>query len=397
MPGMRDLFAHFYVPDEDATATAMRTGLIVPDANVVLNLYRFQRTARDELFGALEKLGDRLWIPHQVGLEFHQSRLAVMADQDDYFDSASEVIAARHKDYLSAVRSFAKRIGLPEFTLMKLEQGIQDAHHAVVTGKFWVDAENDAISPDDHASDPVLARIDALFANENSVGKPMEPKELEDARAEAERRGKEKIPPGYRDKNKTKGDPAGDYLVWRQLMTEARGRKPTAVMLITDDIKEDWYQREQGRTVGARRELRGEMTREAGVPLLIMTTDTFLRRAETYLEAEVSDETIAQAREVPVRYAGLTVLTANLSNDTRDELLESVRVGGMDTSALIVTTAVLARAYGNSEAVSRITQAIQEGHASGKLTTAQTVDAMNVVANYIREQEPQDEPPAEHR
>jgi len=96
---MRDQFAHFYTPDDDTIATAMKTGLVVPDANVLLNFYRFQRTARDELFDALEKLGDRLWIPHQVGLEFHQTRLVVMAEQDAYFDSAGEVIVARVKDY----------------------------------------------------------------------------------------------------------------------------------------------------------------------------------------------------------------------------------------------------------------------------------------------------------
>jgi len=37
--------------------------------NVMLAAQRFARRARDELFGALEKLGDRLWIPHQVALE----------------------------------------------------------------------------------------------------------------------------------------------------------------------------------------------------------------------------------------------------------------------------------------------------------------------------------------
>jgi PIN like domain len=73
----------------------------------------------------------------------------------------------------------------------------------------------------EHASDAVLDRIDALFADEKSVGSPMEARELEDARAEAERRGREGIPPGYRDKNKVKGDPAGDYIIWRKVMDEA--------------------------------------------------------------------------------------------------------------------------------------------------------------------------------
>jgi hypothetical protein len=53
---MRDQFEHFYAPDEQAVSTALKTGLVVPDANVLLSLYRFQREARDQLFGALKRV-----------------------------------------------------------------------------------------------------------------------------------------------------------------------------------------------------------------------------------------------------------------------------------------------------------------------------------------------------
>jgi PIN like domain len=85
MAHLRDRFEHFYAPGEDDIATAMQTGLATPDTNVLLALYRFQAGARDELFGALEKLGDRLWIPHQVGLEFHRNRINVISDQQQFF------------------------------------------------------------------------------------------------------------------------------------------------------------------------------------------------------------------------------------------------------------------------------------------------------------------------
>ena len=86
MASLRDQFEHFYVSDEDAEKTAIQTGLVTPDTNVLLNLYRFQAGARDELFGALEKLGERLWIPHQVALEFYRRRLDVIAEQEKYFN-----------------------------------------------------------------------------------------------------------------------------------------------------------------------------------------------------------------------------------------------------------------------------------------------------------------------
>jgi hypothetical protein len=85
MASLRNQFESFYAPREDDIAAAIKTGLVTPDANVLLNLYRFQAGAPDELLGALEKLGERLWIPHQVGLEFQRSRLNVIREQQEYF------------------------------------------------------------------------------------------------------------------------------------------------------------------------------------------------------------------------------------------------------------------------------------------------------------------------
>ena len=87
MPSL-DQFESYYAADDDAIKTAVQTGIVAPDTNVVLHLYRFQPEARDELFGAMEKLGDRLWMPHQVGRQFHRNRLTVMHEQENYFSNA---------------------------------------------------------------------------------------------------------------------------------------------------------------------------------------------------------------------------------------------------------------------------------------------------------------------
>lgn len=293
MPGLRDQFSQFYAPDEDAIATAMKTGLVVPDANVLLNLYRFQSAARDQLFGALEKLSERLWIPYQVALEFHRNRLNVIAEQEAYFGKTEKELTDATEGLRAKFRAFRARIALSPENARDIEETITRLGDLVEKVVGEADEANE-IRLYVHASDEVLARIDALF--ENRVGTSMEPGELEEAKKEAERRITEKIPPGYLDRKKD--DPTGDYLVWRQLLMEAKARN-LPVVFISDDTKEDWYQQFKGMTLSARRELREEMTREAGVPLLMLTTQTFLRHAEAYLDAEVSDETIAQAKELP--------------------------------------------------------------------------------------------------
>src|ERR1700722_15050938 len=235
MPGMRDQFAHFYTPDDAAVEGAMKRGLVAPDANVLLNLYRFQATARDELFGALEKLGDRLWIPNQVGLEFQRNRLGVMKDQEGYFAKTRDEVLNAVGGLHGKVRAFGNRLGLGEEQTKEIDDAISALNDRIADVVLTAEGQNE-VRLHGHASDEVLARVDALFANDNSVGKSMEPKDLEAARKEAERRVREKIPPGYKDRDKD--DPTGDYIVWRQLMDEAKTRK-LPVVFITDDTKED--------------------------------------------------------------------------------------------------------------------------------------------------------------
>ena len=296
MPGMRDQFAHFYPLGDDAIANAMTTGLVVPDTNVLLNLYQFKATARDELFEALENLGDRLWIPYQVGHEVHRKRLEIIAKQEKFFGDTRSQLDGAIRALRNQVGAFQKRIAWSKDDLRDIEESI-GALQRLLTAEVTKAGNANEVRMKDRDSDKVLARLEKLF--DKRVGGPMKPDELQEARKEAERRGREKIPPGYEDADKDKGDPAGDYLIWRQLMTEAKTRK-LPVVFITDDTKPDWYRREHNDLLlGARYELREELMREAGVPLLLLTTRTFIDHATKYLNAEFSEETAEQAKNLP--------------------------------------------------------------------------------------------------
>lgn len=293
MATLRSNFEHFYPPDEKTIASAMRTGLVATDTNVLLNLYRFQTAAREQLFNALEAIGDRLWISHQVALEFHRRRLDVIAEKEEVFEKTKEDLDSSIEDYTTKLYAFTRRINLSGEWAQKIENTIKRAHQATAAQIAKVEREND-VHLKNHDSDAVLSRLEKLL--EGRVGEPMSPAEMDAARKEGQRRVNEGRPPGYKDKNKL--DPTGDYLIWTQLMTEAKKRGlPT--ILVTDDRKDDWYRREHGLTLGARYELREEMTAEAGVPFILMTTGTFLLHAKNYLEVAVSSETVIQAKELP--------------------------------------------------------------------------------------------------
>lgn len=72
--GLFDGFEGYRTPSEDDYRRVLTEGLVVPDTNVLLNLYRYNAQTQTDLFAVLERLGDRLWIPHQVLVEFWRNR-----------------------------------------------------------------------------------------------------------------------------------------------------------------------------------------------------------------------------------------------------------------------------------------------------------------------------------
>ena len=362
MPGMRDQFAHFYPLGDNAVKTAMEKGLVVPDTNVLLRLYEFKATVRDELFEALENLGDRLWIPYQVGHEVHRKRLEIIAKQEKFFKEAGGGLVGSIRDLRSQVGAFRTRLGLSKDDLQEIEERVGELQR-LLTAEVNKARKANEVHLKDWDSDKVLDRLERLF--DNRVGGPMEQGELEEARREAARRGREKIPPGYKDADKDKGDPAGDYLIWRQLMTEATTRK-LPVVFITDDIKPDWYRVDQEIRLGARYELREEMMREAGVPLMMMTTRVFIDHAEKYLGDQFSEETKEQAKELPFVVRDDGPSSGGTSVSELLSVFTSWRHWSYGPTRHFMGS--LRNELGDSEMEARVTQAVMEGEVSGILS-----------------------------
>ncbi|WP_449349178.1 PIN-like domain-containing protein [Streptomyces shaanxiensis] len=72
--------------------------MVAPDANVLLNLYRYTEQARTDLLGALGALGDRLWVPHQVVDEFWRNRESVISEARSTSKNASQEMSRPRRD-----------------------------------------------------------------------------------------------------------------------------------------------------------------------------------------------------------------------------------------------------------------------------------------------------------
>jgi PIN domain-containing protein len=92
---MRNLFPQHYRPTDNDFTELFNDCVFVFDANMLLNLYRYPRKAREDLFSILRSISGqgRLWLPFQAALEFQENRLVVIADQKRKFGQVKKVIA----------------------------------------------------------------------------------------------------------------------------------------------------------------------------------------------------------------------------------------------------------------------------------------------------------------
>ena len=225
----------------------LTSGLVVLDTNVLLNLYRYHEQTRRELLNVLANLGDHLWIPHHVMAEFWQRRPTLLQDPRGVEDVVRDLEHYK-STYNERVRNWATRVGLPpEHTIELLDTS--NLAFSKVTEAIRKLGSDEALSDaGDTEHDPIVAKLNIIF--DRRVGNPLTPEDLRLKIEEARQRFKDNRPPGYRDAGK-KQNLAGDYLIWAETLREAATRSVN-VLLVTGDVKDDWWRIESGQAKGPR-------------------------------------------------------------------------------------------------------------------------------------------------
>ena len=269
---MRKQFGHLLPLSEAEIDTIWDEGTLTVDANVLLDLYRYHPETRDALIRALRTFKGRLWLSHQAAWEFVRNRArAAAAVGKELVDAEGDLNALESatKKTTDDVRS---RRPLPREVGQRLKADIETAIRAAKASIEEVRASHTDGTSTDSVLDDVLSLCDGC------VGDPPTDIELVELHKEADRRVKEKVPPGYADSKKDDAGSHGDFLVWHQVLQQAKSSaKP--VILVTSERKEDWWERAHGKTVGPRHELLDEAHRIAGQRVLIYQTHSFIERA----------------------------------------------------------------------------------------------------------------------
>lgn len=307
---MKSSFCGYYPPTPDEYERLWKEATIVLDANVLLDLYRLPTAARDEFLNLLELLKDRLWVPHQVALEFQRNRLTVIASErkstEAALNSAQQVVGELRKK-VDALQIEKRGLGIETQPIL---EDLQRANEKLVAAIEATHSAQFEVS----SSDPVRDRLDVLLGAKVGPG-PKTQADLDSLFKEGEDRFRDRIPPGFADADKGKNPNEatfihdhvryqrkfGDLLLWKQLLEHAKENSLKSILLITADRKEDWWWREQGKTIGAHPELISEIKRYSAVDLFWMYSSVeFLEHANKYAAAKVSNQAVQELQQVVV-------------------------------------------------------------------------------------------------
>lgn len=307
---MRSEFPSYYPPTDSEIEQIWNLGDLILDTNSLLNLFRYTEKTRNEFLSALRDGQDRLWLPHQVGLEFHRNRLKVIYDQDDAFREIDAVLPDMGAEVSKVLQKYTRHPSLESTRISKvLEASINSITQEVAAARERHEAYRGIV-------DDVFGMVSDLYSGRLGVAYDLA--QLEAFYKEADARYEKEIPPGYEDHKKSGGKEYGDFILWKQILDHGEETRRPAIF-VTDDAKVDWWYRVKGKTQGARVELIDEYFARSGSRVHFYAPERFLQYAQS-VGSTVSSEALDEVERVSSARAKSTKRASALLAERREQL-----------------------------------------------------------------------------
>lgn len=159
---MKSVFSEYYKISKSEEKKIWTEGIIVVDNNILLNQYKYGKTTSDKVIEVLTKLKDRLWIPYQVGLEYHNNRLDCFYNSWNASKTIKEKVDEIRKHLLDDIKNKFNRN--PFVVIEEFEEVVNKSFRQIDDKlKEWDKSVSDFIN-----DDPINKKIIKLF--ENRIG-----------------------------------------------------------------------------------------------------------------------------------------------------------------------------------------------------------------------------------
>lgn len=302
---MKKLFKGFYQPSDHEIYDAWRDkdSLFIFDTNVLLNLYGYAEQTREDFFGLLESIKTKIWLPFNVALEYQRRRLSVIKNEKSVFDRIDRNLEKIDNIFKSdfAELNLGRRFPqLNEHTKKLYDDINKHIESYKISVKNW-----DGRQPCVRSHDSIREKLDTLF--DGRVGdRPSSQDWLDNLFKEGVERYKNNIPPGFKDKDKSKKEEScfhydglryetqyGDLILWMQMLEKISSESIKKVFFVTDDAKEDWWfviDSRGKKQVGPHANLQSELYRKSNLDFFCMyNTYDFMKSGRSVLEYKVHE------------------------------------------------------------------------------------------------------------
>lgn len=163
--------------------------IFVFDTNVLLQLYKYSKTTREDMIKALQLLGDKIWIPNHVAYEYLKNRDIKIYEAKSRFSE----IEKSAKTFISETE---KQLNLSD---VKDAEIISDLKSPI---ENWINEQRTRYHIDfSYLDDNILNEL--LQILDGKIGNPFDKDMLDEIYKEGEKRYSNSIPPGYGDIKKT--------------------------------------------------------------------------------------------------------------------------------------------------------------------------------------------------
>lgn len=255
---MRNAIYEYLEPDIKSKKELWESAIFVFDTNVLLNLYRYSTNTREELIEAISSFQDRIWMPYHIATEFMKNRYKIIFDTVKSFELLEEEANNFVKTCMESIRLKEDN---PE--ILELKSYLNN----------WLEKHSaNNLLVKKPSEDEILNKVLELY--EGQVGEALSEEKKEEIYKEGEKRYQTQVPPGYKDEGKSENS-YGDLILWKEILKYSKENHKN-IIFITQDRKEDWWNKCCGKTIGPRIELRKEFIIKTEQKFNMYTMDSFI-------------------------------------------------------------------------------------------------------------------------
>lgn len=253
------------------------------DACALLDIYRMKKEVADDVLKVIEHLKGQIRIPYHVA--------------EEYFNNIHDVLNTQINNINNSRTNFNKFIQNLE---AKRSQPYISKKTTDMLRKLRIQVEKDFSQQEEYVRDQLIHGEYQNRMNNLLEGKVLDPftkEELEDIEKEGEQRRQKKIPPGYKDANKS-FNRFGDLINWKEILRYAK-ESGKCIVIVSSEQKDDWIIREHGCIICLRYELLAEFYETIGNQkqlIHMLSPDMFLELAREKDIQVISEATVNEVK-----------------------------------------------------------------------------------------------------